>query len=226
VVLDVGLRKCGKGAAISGQADRETTAKPVLNGIMETDPMKKLLVALVALSVAVCSCGRPQEPAPPPSPIGSSVVKSPVTPGAKPPPQPSDMTAVEGAGKTITVPSTGTTTGSGMPPSIRVPGSAKKGPTTDQVVGVWKVDAAKTTIPVPTAQAKTEQASFRLELKKNSTYTLTGAGTESGSWRIGGETLYLTAKKDGPRPPFTISPDAKELSAQAENGKVMVLVKT
>lgn len=187
--------------------------------------MRNLAIAAALLALAICGCGKPEEPTPAAPPQIAAIPKAEqgTAPGSKTNGKPGSPTAsapldARQSGTQNSVPSTGTTTGTGA-------SAESRGHSKSELAGVWKVDVAHTTLPAPTPEAKAEQAHLRLKLNKDGTYAMTGAGAETGHWAVEGDTLALTSTKDGPRPPFTISSDSKQLAVVAADKKIIVLIK-
>ncbi len=99
----------------------------------------------------------------------------------------------------------------------------------DKVVGTWKVDIAKTTIPVLNDKDKAEETAMRVEIKADGTYATSGDSSPStGKWTIEGDKLMLKVDKGNSSAPpsMTIAADGSSLSVEAPDGKgSLVMVK-
>lgn len=92
----------------------------------------------------------------------------------------------------------------------------------DKVVGTWKVDIAKTTIPAKDDKEKAEEVGMRVEIKADGTYATSGTATvDTGKWTIEGDKLMLkNDKATGSAPPaMTIAPDGSSLSVDVPGGE-------
>lgn len=196
--------------------------------------MNRFALAAITASLFLCSCSNhpPVTTQESPTPDKSSRPDMPANPAVTST-KPEALTGTATTGSNPALGPTGKPIGSGAtigsPPAARKDGSgveAATASTIEHVVGTWKVDPAKTTIPAPNANAQKEQAAMRLEIKKDGTYALSGANQEEGTWAVIGDKLALTSTKYGARPLFKVSRDGKELSVASGDAKhVMVLIK-
>jgi hypothetical protein len=86
-----------------------------------------------------------------------------------------------------------------------------------QVVGTWKIDLEKSTVPGATDKDKAEIAGIKVEFKADGTYLQTGDKTpDTGKWAITDGKLALTSDKPGSNtpPPMAIAADGSTLTAE------------
>lgn len=168
--------------------------------------MKKFLILLLALPLALSACKKDDANGPTPSNSPAAPTMTPATtPSASPSGSPD-----------------------ASPPAASMPPGADPNATPSSPVGTWKVDFDKTSVKPPDEKSKAEAEKERIELKADGTYAATGGSTpDTGKWTLKGNVLTVTSDKghSGP-PPMILSADGNTLTAMipAGDGKTETVV--
>jgi hypothetical protein len=100
----------------------------------------------------------------------------------------------------------------------------------DQVVGVWKIDFAGSTVPDMKDEDKKEGESVRVTINADGTYSnKMGEQENKGTWTIEGHSVTFKSEGEGRRPPvMTLSDDGTKLTStegEGEHAMTIVMVK-
>jgi hypothetical protein len=112
-------------------------------------------------------------------------------------------------------------------PSVAPPVESSTHGTASKVIGTWKVDLSRTTIPL-TEKEKVAEAATRVDFKSDGTYSTSGGSkVVKGKWKLNGDELSVIDDKapSVDSPVFKVSTDGSMLIAtQDQNGKIVRLV--